>query len=605
MPALTLVLVTLFGALAAQAQVTPDILLEQQRKAEEQEQRQEQITQPPAPSPITPPAPPQRPSDGAATALVKTITITGNTVIPASELEALVASAIGRTLTFAQLTDVADLISKQYTSKGYILARAYLPPQEISSGVVEIAVLEGQVNAIHLSGNVRYAPSTIMRTLRPVQTRGVLHERTLETALNELNSYPGLTVRANIKPGASQGVADLYLTAKERVPYTFGVDVNNYGSRFTGPWLYGGTVGIGNLTGLGDNLTVRYTESDDNLFLVNLGYLIPVTSFGTKVQVNWFHSENIIGGEPAFSLPRPVGRADIGSVDILQTITKTAGASLVVSGGFDVKTFRNIFTIANAAGNLQTKDELRVFRLGMRGEFRDSFLGRTYGGMVWHHGVDFWGATEQDAAKTSFASGSPGSFDKVTVDLTRYQLLRLPFLQDVPVLPSVLNDSYVILRAGGQLASDRLLSPERFSIGGYYTVRGYPVAERIGDNGYTASAEVVVPIPSASPIPFGNRSWKQTVQIAAFLDHGRTFATNLAVAQGGFGALTGAGAGLRLNLPFGVFEPVERGALTVKIDWATAIGRPRPSSRDQGLSLNGVYGDGAAGTLYVSASVRF
>jgi hypothetical protein len=67
----------------------------------------------------------------------------------------------------------------------------------------------------------------------------------------------------------------------------------------------------------------------------------------------------------------------------------------------------------------------------------------------------------------------------------------------------------------------------------------------------------------------------------------------------------GAGGGLRINLPIGVPQPVDRGVLTLKIDWATAVGRPRPSSRDQGISLNGVYGDGGAGVLYVSAALRF
>jgi hemolysin activation/secretion protein len=194
----------------------------------------------------------------------------------------------------------------------------------------------------------------------------------------------------------------------------------------------------------------------------------------------------------------------------------------------------------------------------------------------------------------------------VTGDLSRFQSLAFPVLQGLPVVPKVLNDSYLILRASGQLASDRLLSPERFAIGGYYTVRGYPIAERIGDNGYAATAELVVPVPSSAKVPFSSATWKEMVQVAAFIDHAGVFATPLeSMAQGGFGYLTGAGGGLRINLPFGMPNPVDRGNLVLKIDWASAIGRPRPTSRDQGISLNGVYGDGAAGVLYVSAALRF
>jgi hemolysin activation/secretion protein len=195
------------------------------------------------------------------------------------------------------------------------------------------------------------------------------------------------------------------------------------------------------------------------------------------------------------------------------------------------------------------------------------------------------------------------------MDLARYQSLALPFFQNVPVVPLVLNDSYLILRATGQLASDRLLSSERFSIGGYYTVRGYPVSEKIGDDGYAVTAELVVPVPSASRVPFTNLTWKQMFQVAFFVDHGATFVSPVTFISGQAPNpqeyLTGAGAGLRISLPFGVPQPVERGLLSIKIDWASAIGRPRPSSRDQGISLNGVYGDGAAGVLYVSAALQF
>ena len=111
---------------------------------------------------------------------------------------------------------------------------------------------------------------------------------------------------------------------------------------------------------------------------------------------------------------------------------------------------------------------------------------------------------------------------------------------------------------------------------------------------------------TSAKVPFSSQTYKEMFQLAAFIDHAGTYATPLrSVTQSGFGYLTGAGGGLRISLPFGVPSPVDRGSLSLKIDWATAIGRPRPSSRDQGISLNNVYGDGAAGVLYVSAALRF
>lgn len=585
----------------------PDVLLEQQRKAEEEKKKQEQLTQPKPPPQIDKPARARPPKGAEAKVKVTQFKFSGNTVIRAKDLDKVVAPSIGKTLTLRELSEVAGLVSEYYATLGFILAQAYLPPQEIRGGVVEVAILEGKVGKIGVTGNTRYKSSTILRAMEPVRKRGIIHEATLETALNEMNDYPGLKVRAALKPGETRGLTDLELTAKERIPYTLLTDINNYGSRLTGPWLYGTEIGLGNLAGLGDNLTLRGTKSDDNLFLTNIGYTIPVTSFGTKLQFGWVHSENVIGAE--FAALRPVGRADIVSGDILQTITRTGALSLTGVVGFDGKTIRNIIGCC-----LVSKDELRIFRLGLRGDYRDPFLGRTYFGATWHRGVDFWGGSTQDAPGTSFSiteggitrGAGPGNWSKWTADLARFQSLGFPFIQGLPVLPAVLNDSYMILRATGQIAADRLLSPERFAIGGFYTVRGYPVAERIGDNGYAATAEMIVPIPSGAKVPFSNLTYKEMFQVAAFIDHAGTFATPLnSVPQGGFGYLTGAGGGLRVNIPFGVRAPVDRGVLSLKIDWASAIGRPRPGSRDQGISLNNLYGDGAAGVLYVSAALRF
>jgi len=587
---------------------TPGELLEQLRQSEEQKKKQEQLLQPPAAPPIEKPPPPPAPPGGEATLQVSRIEFSGHTVFKTKELETLVAPVLGKVLTLRELNEVVSKVSDYYVAHGYILAQAYLPPQEIREGVVQVAILEGEIGAIQVTGNKRYSSETILNAMEPVKKRHVLHEATLETALNELNDYPGLKVQAALKPGARRGVTDLELTARERIPYTLALNIDNYGSRLTGPWRYGTTIGIGNLTGLGDNLTLQGLKSNTRLFYTNIGYLIPITHAGTKFGLNWSHSENIIGEE--FGFQRATGRADIVSADIYQTITKTSAFALTLNGGFDFKTIRNIIL-----GSLQSKDELRVFRVGLRGDSKDRFMGRNFFGVTVHQGVDFWGGAAQNAPGTSFQiapgqGGGPGTWTKVIPDLARYQSLALPFVQNLPVLPTIFNDSYLILRATGQLASDRLLSPERFSIGGYYTVRGYPVSEKLGDHGYAATAELVVPIPSSAKIPFSNFAWKQVVQVAAFVDHGAVFVSPVTLPPGQTDPnpqeyLTGAGVGLRIGLPFGVPQPVERGVLSIKIDWASAIGRPRPSSRDQGISLNGVYGDGAAGVLYVSAALQF
>src|SRR5207245_9296843 len=153
----------------------------------------------------------------------------------------------------------------------------------VRQGVVELSRLDAEVVAIEVTGNKRYRSSTILNAMDPVRKRHVLNESVLETALNELNDYPGLKVHGALKPGERRGFTDLQLTAEERIPYTLGVNVDNYGSRLTGPWQYGTTLGIGNLTGLGDNLTLKGLKSNTRLFYANVGYPIPIRTSGPQL----------------------------------------------------------------------------------------------------------------------------------------------------------------------------------------------------------------------------------------------------------------------------------------------------------------------------------
>ena len=94
------------------------------------------------------PVPPSA-SDGVTVSLFR---VTGATVFPPEKLHTLLAEAEGRALTLAQIEGLAARITAFYREHGYILARAYIPAQEMRDGVVEIAVLEGRVGRIEVNG---------------------------------------------------------------------------------------------------------------------------------------------------------------------------------------------------------------------------------------------------------------------------------------------------------------------------------------------------------------------------------------------------------------------------------------------------------------------
>ena len=112
-----------------------------------------------------PARPAAKPSD--ARFVLKRVVITGNTVFAQETLLALLEDTIGKEVGFAELEAAAARISSYYRERGYLVARAYLPAQDIKDGSVEIA------DALLAAGAAKQARAIVanhrLRTLSPVR----------------------------------------------------------------------------------------------------------------------------------------------------------------------------------------------------------------------------------------------------------------------------------------------------------------------------------------------------------------------------------------------------------------------------------------------------
>ena len=82
---------------------------------------------------------------------LKNINITGNTAFPTYVLMRLVDFKIGQEVTINDLIMSANDITDYYQAKGYISTIAYLPPQKIKNGTVEIVILEGKYGNVEIN----------------------------------------------------------------------------------------------------------------------------------------------------------------------------------------------------------------------------------------------------------------------------------------------------------------------------------------------------------------------------------------------------------------------------------------------------------------------
>lgn len=66
----------------------------------------------------------------------------------------LISDFKDKELSFAELQNIASLVTKEYRDRGYFVARAYIPKQNIQNdNVLKIAIIEGTYGEFKLENN--------------------------------------------------------------------------------------------------------------------------------------------------------------------------------------------------------------------------------------------------------------------------------------------------------------------------------------------------------------------------------------------------------------------------------------------------------------------
>jgi hemolysin activation/secretion protein len=490
-------------------------------------------------------AQPQAPPRDETRVLVSRFVVTGVSAFPPEQLHPLLADGEGRELTLAQLEGFAARITAFYREHGYILARAYVPAQEMRGGVVELAVLEGRVGKIDITGLRHYNADYLRRYVEPRSPSRVFEAGDFERGLLLLNDLPGLSLKSTLKPGSQTGTTDIVLDVDKDRLITGAVDANNYGSPETGYERFGVSLNLNNPSGLGDVLAFRGLTSTIGgaLWLVRLSYAIPLNTLGTKIGGAYAHSHvgTDVGAVVGDVTVR--GDGDIGSLYLLHPIIRSRELSLYGQAGFDYKDFTNNIQAQQEAQ--PQKDRLRVFSVGTFLDSVDRWRGANNLSLTLFQGVgDFLGGLHGSNDSHASVFGAGGTFTKLTGEVSRAQ--------------QITTYTSVFAKAGGQWASTSLVSPEQYIVGGQGTVRGYPVAQFSGDRGYALTGEFRWNAPGFGDKPaFLGKKWGDILQCYLFIDHGGANLLNPAEGQTRSQTITGTGIGAQIAIPDNFLLKVE------------------------------------------------
>ena len=399
---------------------------------------------------------------------VNTLQVTGATLFSEADLIATTGFSPGASLTLPELRNKAAAIAAHYNSRGYFLAQAYLPAQDIKDGVVTIAVIEGRYGAIELRNETRLSDGVARRMMGGLRSGEVVAIAPLERSLLLLSDTPGILVKSTLAPGAEAGTSNLTVDIAQGRRVTGSLEADNAGSRYTGEYRFGGSVNFNNPTGLGDQISLRILASTDGLAYGRLGYQAPVGE--ATLGVSYTHLTYELGRE--FEALDATGTADIVSVYGSYPLVRARDRNLYAFAAVDAKVLKDEIGLGSQVSDKNSQ----ALTVGLRGNARDDF-----GGGGWTDYSLSWttGTLELesplDKAADALTANTDGTFNKIQFSLSRLQSVRGPF------------SVYGAVR--GQIATDNLDSSEQMELGGAYAVRAYPEGEAYGDEGYVATIE--------------------------------------------------------------------------------------------------------------------
>lgn len=454
--------------------------------------------------------------------LVKTILITGNKKISTATLHALVADGEGKNLTLIQLGELAGRITDYYRRQGFPLARAIIPAQSITAGVVNIQVIVARYDKISFDNRSRTNNALIQATLEPLQKGQDIAQAPLDRALLLLSDIPGVVVTATLKPAETVGSSELIVSATPGAQVSGNVVLDGYGSRYTGRERIGGTVNINDPLRLrsSDVLSLTALSSGKGLNYGRLGYEVVINGQGTRLG----GAHSALSYELGESLGQlnVHGTAQVTSLWAKHPFIRSRDVNLYGQIQYDRLQLRD--RIDRRIDPLaQTDRNLQNVTLSIAGDARDTVLagGVNSGTLSLTTGnVDF---KNQDAKAIDAAgTGTQGRFSKVNFNVSRLQGL------------SPRNGLY--FNFAGQWASKNLDPSQKMTVGGPYTVRAYDVGAVSGDSGYSGTVEYRYDLGSA---------WQGQWQAIAFVDSAHVkLNKNFSDSPANSADLSGAGLGL-------------------------------------------------------------
>jgi hemolysin activation/secretion protein len=198
-----------------------------------------------------------------------------------------------RGITIGQIESVANTITRFYRERGFVLAKAYIPKQQVRDGIVNLTLLLGMLGEVNIQGNEMYDAEDMQAVFKDMLGNPVT-SAAVEENLFLINNFPGIAVEGYFEPGYQVGDTHLNINVKSERRYNANVRVDNHGSKESGLYRFYADAQVNNALGMADMLHASFLRTrqpaNTNYYRLNyeLNLFRPRFRFGVETSKNQF-----------------------------------------------------------------------------------------------------------------------------------------------------------------------------------------------------------------------------------------------------------------------------------------------------------------------------
>ena len=459
----------------------------------------------------------------------------------APETAARAAEAfIGKPATRSTLQHIAAAVSGGYAKADVALYSVLIPNQDISDGILDVLLIEGQVEQVVVTDkSTGRARPLVAAIAQHMVGEKPLRKTTLQRYVSLIQDVPGTKTDIDIVQGSARGLVRVVLIVRDkRNEFATGFD-NRAGATYRGG-EFTARATLFHLFRGGDQTDVNLGASANfrNYRYASLSHSTAVSSDGGRLALSLGYLK---------TRPRNTtitGDAKIAGLTYSYPLIRDYKRNLTVSAGADGLNSDNA-----AFGQLIASERTRAGRLALG--YVEALPKRTLaGGVTLSRGLDVLGA-------------------RVTTPLAEARFTKINARASID--QAIGKRVVVRLRVNGQYSRDRLPAAERFAVGGQDYGRAFEVAAISADRGAAALFELAAKPLKRSKI-FGD------TEFYGFVDGAKVTILGRGIFVGGTYDLASAGGGMRLAytskaaLFVEAAKPVDRPYAGYEKDWRLSVG---------------------------------